>query len=240
MMDKTKKTNLKNRVGEQLCPSFSALKLHRAGFTLVEMMVAVALIGVLASVTVPNFKKYQAKSKAVEAKMQLALIYTSQTGFYQIYDMYATCLDHMGYDPKADKPKRFYAIGFPNIVANIDTGFYNSAVGERLPSSACPRTLGEISNKSIFLAGKSIGSSAMDSLAQFKAATPNFSNALDDSLGPFSNEEHSGLGTQTVEDTKVFTVAAAGYIDASAVTPIESSLWTVNHLKEIVNHRPGY
>ncbi len=51
--------------------------------------------------------------------------------------------------------------------------------------------------------------------------------------------EEMGLN-KAIEDNKVFTVAAAGYIDATAVTPADSSLWTVNHNKKMVNHRPGY
>jgi len=210
------------------------------GFTLVELMIAVAIIGVLAAVTVPNFKKYQAKSKTIEAKIQLAAVYTAETSFYQLFDMYASCLDYMGYDPTREANARYYAIGFPNITANIDAVFHASAVGERLVNSACPRDLGEISGKSIFLAGKSIGNDMIDTLAKFQAAASINSNILDDGIGPFSEEVHSGLGVQLTEDNKVFTVAAIGYIDPSSVTPASASIWTINQNKKISNHNSGY
>jgi type IV pilus assembly protein PilA len=51
---------------------------HQKGFTLVELMVVVAIIGLLSAVAVPNFKKYQAKAKISEAKLQLSALYTAQ------------------------------------------------------------------------------------------------------------------------------------------------------------------
>lgn len=210
------------------------------GFTLVEMMIAIAIIGVLASITVPNFKKYQAKSKTVEAKMQLASIYTAQASFYQLFDMYSNCLDYMGFNPENEKSGRYFALGFPNVQANIDTNFYNSAVGERLVGAECPRDLAEVEGQSYFLAGKSVGSAVLDNLADFQAAVFITDNNLNDASGPFTYEVHAGLGIQITEETKVYTATAAGYVDSTAVDPAQSSLWTINQDKKLTNFRAGY
>jgi type IV pilus assembly protein PilA len=54
----------------------------KKGFTLIELMIVVAIIGILAAIAIPNFLKFQAKSKQSEAKTNLKGIYTAQTGYF--------------------------------------------------------------------------------------------------------------------------------------------------------------
>lgn len=56
---------------------FSSLKSQK-GFSLVELMIVVGIIGILATLALPRFKQFQAKAKMGEAKNILTHIYTLQ------------------------------------------------------------------------------------------------------------------------------------------------------------------
>jgi type IV pilus assembly protein PilA len=59
---------------------FKQLK-GQKGFTLIELMIVVAIIGILAAIAIPNFLTYQMKSRQSEAKTNLQAIKTSEVSF---------------------------------------------------------------------------------------------------------------------------------------------------------------
>ena len=69
------------------------------GFSLIELMVVVAIIGILSAVAVPQFQKFQKKAKQAEAKMGLAAVYTAQKVFHIEHDTYYNNLWATGYQP---------------------------------------------------------------------------------------------------------------------------------------------
>jgi len=52
-----------------------------SGFTLIELMIVVAIIGILAAIAIPNFTRFQLKAKSSEGKVNVAAIRTAQEAY---------------------------------------------------------------------------------------------------------------------------------------------------------------
>lgn len=89
---------------------------NQGGFSLIELMIVVAIIGILASIAVPNFQKFQARSKQSEAKNALAAVYTGQKAYAAEWDQFTTCTSKMGYTPEGTSR---YNVGFPAATATF-------------------------------------------------------------------------------------------------------------------------
>jgi type IV pilus assembly protein PilA len=59
------------------------------GFTLIELMIVVAIIGILAAIAIPNFLRFQAKARQSEAKTNLGGIFTAHTAYFSEYGAYS-------------------------------------------------------------------------------------------------------------------------------------------------------
>jgi type IV pilus assembly protein PilE len=56
---------------------------QQTGFTLIELMIVVAVIGILAAIAIPNYSDYIKRGKAAEATSNLATLRVKMEQFYQ-------------------------------------------------------------------------------------------------------------------------------------------------------------
>jgi type IV pilus assembly protein PilA len=80
------------------------------GFTLVELMIVVAIIGILAAVAIPNYQKYQARAHQAEARIGLASIFTAEKAFSTEQSSFTQCLGNIGVSFEGSQ--QYYNFGF--------------------------------------------------------------------------------------------------------------------------------
>ncbi len=208
---------------------FKSLK-RQDGFTLVELMVVVAIIGLLSAVAIPNFKKYQAKAKVSEAKLQLSAAYMAQQSFFSDFNLFLNCLKYMGFDPSAEAASRYYGIGFDSggstnpaathagYVAATNSGLLTTATTGCEAAAA-----GGVEDVSYFSGGKGVGAAMINSHANHILSTT-----------------AAVLGAQNAIASMTFIITASGVISPDGATAATASAFSINEGKIIGTIRQGF
>jgi len=63
---------------------------QQKGMTLLELMIVVAIIGILASIAIPSFKNYQLTSRTAEAKANLGALGKTQLAYFAEFGAYVS------------------------------------------------------------------------------------------------------------------------------------------------------
>lgn len=192
------------------------------GFTLVELMIVVAIIGILASIAIPNYQKFQAKARQSEAKLKLAGLYTSQKSYQVESTTYSTCLPGIGFS--VEGKQSFYTVG---VGSGLSTCGMDGA-------SACDN---------IYSGGEPITDCTMDAAisANFPGSDQHHYRATMGAGGPPTTSAAVNSATLTMTSTD-FVAGAMGQIGAKNVGLSDTSLidqWTIDQDKSMKNLNPG-
>ncbi len=203
-----------------------ALQMTRDGFTLIELMIVVAIIGILATIAVPQYNKFVAKSKQVEAKIGLGSIYTAEKSFQTENSSFTSCLGSIGV--ARDGSKFYYTIGFgaggPALnscgpgLGGLSCGAYQwtstiNAAGTTVFANSATATCTDVVNATYFIA----------SLADGGGAVPTQAAGL---VPP----------TLTTLTNALFTVSAAGIVNSKSG---KTDQWTIDSTNGLVNSTSG-
>jgi type IV pilus assembly protein PilA len=104
-------------------------KRGKKGFTLIELMIVVAIIGILAAIAIPNFLKFQAKSKQSEAKSNLGAIFTGELAYFGEQNQYGD-FTQINWSPSGT-PRYHYQLGaFVLAGDNVNVGAATAGLTE--------------------------------------------------------------------------------------------------------------
>lgn len=82
---------------------------NEKGFSLIELMIVVVIIGILSTIAVPQYQRFQAKAKQAEAKANLSGVYTAMQAFNAEWNRYYGDFNAIGYQAAGDLQ---YDVGF--------------------------------------------------------------------------------------------------------------------------------
>ncbi len=106
-----------------------------AGFTLVELAVVCAVVGVLAAVALPSYQSYLLRSGRADAVDALTRLQMAQAGYHAAHGLYATELSALRGVPQSGSAQGLYTVA----VAGGGDGYRATAVaqGRQRKDSEC-------------------------------------------------------------------------------------------------------
>ena len=82
-------------MGHGFCMTLPSTRKRFHGFSLMEVMIVVVIIGILAALAYPNLEKYLKRARQTEAKTNLSAIYTAQKIYFTLHQSYADDINEL-------------------------------------------------------------------------------------------------------------------------------------------------
>ncbi len=112
------------------------------GFSLVELMIVVAIIGIIAAIAYPNYQNHMRESRRADAHQALTTLAAQQERFFSDNNTYTTNLTQLGYaaNPNPSTGGYYQLSSVAGPTANIATSFTVRAIactGVNTPIAGC-------------------------------------------------------------------------------------------------------
>ena len=107
---------------------------HSRGVTLLELMIVVAIIGIIMAFALPSYRDYTVRAHRVDAKTMLTRISAAQEKFYLVNNEYCANADMDELMPDGLGIDHYSNEGYYNVT--IDDGAFDSAVGYSIVATA--------------------------------------------------------------------------------------------------------
>jgi type IV pilus assembly protein PilA len=185
------------------------------GFTLVELMIVVAIIGILAAVAIPQYQKYQARARQSEVKIALAGLYTAEQSYASEAGSYSSCIRSIGFSTSAGT-RNYYRVGFANGTA---TGAANC--GPTVPTVDCARMFQP--------SGAAVACSDAADVGGTLGIIPSNARVNSGTALPADAQVTAALGT--ILTTSTFRAGGAGNVSNNALY----DSWSIDQAKTINN-----
>ncbi|MCE2596527.1 type IV pilin protein [Motilimonas cestriensis] len=111
---------------------------NQQGFTLIEIMITVAIVGILAAIAYPSYMQYVLTSSRAQATTELTEIANLQEQYYLDHNRYAASLDQLGYTSSAITTENGrFNIKVSSTDREIDFTVTAKAIGQQLKDTTC-------------------------------------------------------------------------------------------------------
>jgi len=88
---------------------------NEKGFTLIELMIVIAIIGILAAIAIPQFSSYRTKAYNAAAESDIRNAALAEESYYTEYQNYADTLDLLKSGNSGFTNSANVTIGFSNV-----------------------------------------------------------------------------------------------------------------------------
>lgn len=110
-----------------------------SGFTLIELMITVAIVAIIAAIAIPSYDNYVRETRRADGQISLVRVAQKQEQYHSMNSGYATALSDLGLSSESDEG--FYALTLTNT--GCSSGYVGcfqitaTAMGPQSSDSSC-------------------------------------------------------------------------------------------------------